>query len=224
MAVLPDSLTKEQKIGFSLLVVFAFLSVGLGLVQIRNTMYGPLALNNEPPVDLKNQVATIDALRYRDTDHDEINDFDELYVYGTSPYLFDTFSYGMSDREVLAKGLPLCPKGQDCVAPAASEQSLAVSDASSTAAALAAQLGEPPPDLVAILQDPKQLRGLLLSGGMDKATLDKINDDQLKLMGGQILAATSTRSQLEQIQRAANVGVGRSSSVSTTLINISPTP
>ena len=222
MAVLPDSLTREQKIGFALLAVFAFLSVGLGLVQIRNTMYGPLALNNEPPVNLKDQVATVDALRYRDTDHDGLNDFDELYVYGTSPYLLDTFSYGMSDKEVIAKGLPLCPKGQDCVAPVSSGELIASNSASSTVAALESQLGPKPPDIMAIFNDPAQLRTLLLSGGMDKETLSKIDDNQLKSIAGQILANTTTRSQLEQIQNAAKTGVVNPATISTTLINISP--
>ena len=115
--VLPGSLSNEQKIGFSLLLVFALLSVGLGTLHIRNTMYAPLALNNAPPINLKDQVNTVDALRYRDTDYDGLTDFDELYVYDTSPYLYDTFSYGLSDKEVVARGLPLCPKGQDCGTP-----------------------------------------------------------------------------------------------------------
>lgn len=200
MAVLPDYLTKEQKIGFGLLVVFAFLCVGLGILQIRNTMYGPFALSNKPPVNIRDQVDTIDALRLRDTDHDELSDFDELYVYGTSPYLYDTFGYGLSDKEVVAKGLPLCPKGQECVTPANSGEVIASADASSTAATLAAQLGEAPPDLTALLTDPVQLRKLLTENGMDQATLKKVTDDQLIQMGKDILSSTTTMSQLQQIQ------------------------
>lgn len=199
-----SSLTKEQKIGFSLLLVFAFLSIGLGVLQIRNTMYGPLSLNNLPPVDAKSKVSTVDALRFRDTDYDGLNDFDELYVYGTSPYLFDTFSYGMSDKEVVAKGLPLCPKGQDCGTPIASGDSqVNGSSASTTAAALQAQLGTPPPDLIATLHDPAQLRQLLLESGLDKTVLQKVSDDQLMLLSNQILSDTSTLDKIRALERAS---------------------
>lgn len=205
MAVLPGNLSKEQKIGFSLLVIFAFLSVGLGALQIRNTMYGPLSLNNKPPVNLKDQVNTIDALRFRDTDHDGLSDFDELYIYGTSPYLYDTFSYGISDKEVIAKNLPLCPQGQDCTTPVATGEAVATTDASTTAANLKAQLGAPPPDLVVSLKDPKALRQMLLEGGMDEATLKKVTDDQLTALAGQVLASTSTMEQLRKLQHLSTV-------------------
>ena len=95
-------LSKEQKIGFILLLFFAFFTIGLGILQIRNTMLAPFALNNKITVAIKDQVNTLEALRYRDTDHDELNDFDELDIYGTSPYLYATFSYGLSDKEVIA--------------------------------------------------------------------------------------------------------------------------
>lgn len=206
MAVRLGNLSKEQKIGFGLLVIFAFLSVGLGVLQIRNTMYGPLSLNNKPPVNLKDQVNTIDALRYRDTDHDELSDFDELYVYGTSPYLYDTFSYDLSDKEVIAKNLPLCPKGQDCATPSVVSEAVATIDASTTAANLKAQLGAPPPDLMATLQDPKALRQMLLEGGLDAGTLKKITDDQLTALAGQILASTSTIEQLRKLQNLTAAG------------------
>lgn len=217
MAVLPGNLSKEQKIGFSLLVVFAFLSVGLGTLQIRNTMYGPLSLNNKPPVNLKDQVNTIDALRYRDTDHDGLSDFDELYIYGTSLYLYDTFSYGISDKEVIAKNLPLCPKGQDCATPSVVSEAVAATDASTTAANLRAQLGAPPPDVTASLQNPATLRQMLINAGMDKATLQKVTDDQLRALADQVLASTSTMAQLRQLQNFG--GPGATSTATTTTHN-----
>jgi hypothetical protein len=205
MAALTGSLTKEQKIGFGLLLVFAFLSIGLGILQIRNTMYGPLSLNSKPPVDIKNQVAGVDALRYRDTDYDGLNDFDELYVYGTSPYLADTFSYGMSDKEVVEKGLPLCPKGQDCGTPSAGASTQISASASSTAAALQAQLGTPPPDLLATLRDQAQIRKMLRESGLDPKVLENVSDSQLLLLSNQILMDTSTVEKIKQVQQAASL-------------------
>ncbi|HLD60610.1 MAG TPA: hypothetical protein VJA27_00545, partial [Patescibacteria group bacterium] len=110
-----SALRKEQKIGFFLLLIFALLTVGLGALQIRNTMYAPFALNNKVPSILKDEVNNIEALSFRDTDFDELNDFDELYVYNTSPYLPDTDSDGIRDKKELEGGTnPLCAEGKDC--------------------------------------------------------------------------------------------------------------
>ena len=108
-------LSKEQKIGFILLLAFAIFAIGLGIMQIRNTMYSRFALNDKVPFHLKDQVNTVDALRFRDTDKDSLTDFDELYVYGTSPYLADTDSDGILDGEEIKRGInPNCAEGQDC--------------------------------------------------------------------------------------------------------------
>ena len=183
-------LSKEQKIGFTLLLVFALMSVSLGILKIRNTLYAPFALNNKVPANLKDEVNSVDALRFRDTDNDDLTDFDELYVHGTSPYLFDTFAYGMSDKEVIAKGLPLCPKGQDCGT--GSGEELPVFAASSSLYIQEPILGDIPLDLNAALSDPKQLRQMLIGAGMDDSILKKISDADLVLMVRQIMSTNSS--------------------------------
>src|SRR3989338_5383798 len=108
-------LSKERKIGFILLLFFGILAITFGFVQIRNTMFAPFALNTKvPPLD-KELINDANALRFRDTDKDGINDFDELYVYTTSPYLADTDSDGTPDAKEIAEGTdPVCPKGKVC--------------------------------------------------------------------------------------------------------------
>lgn len=55
------------------------------------------------------------VLKQRDTDQDGLSDFDELYIYQTSPYLADTDSDGMTDiDEIKNQGDPTCPSGQNC--------------------------------------------------------------------------------------------------------------
>ena len=193
-------LTKEQKIGFGLLLVFAILTVGLGVLQIRNTLYAPFALTNTVPLVLKDSVVNnIDALRFRDTDIDELSDFDELYLYGTSPYLYDTFGYGISDKEVIAKGLPLCPKGQDCAGAVNSGVGVPTESATSTVAVITPSPGEAPPDLIKMLRDPATVRQMLLDGGTDKKILDKISDAELMSLAGQVLSSSSTLQSLRAI-------------------------
>ncbi|HQL52942.1 MAG TPA: hypothetical protein PLX01_03040 [Candidatus Magasanikbacteria bacterium] len=111
------NLSKEQRTGFVLLLVFAVLVIVLGLLQIRNTIYNPFAINflvyDEEAVihDTEGRLKSID------TDGDGLSDWDELYVYKTSPYLADTDSDGINDKDELDKGMnPLCnEKSGECV-------------------------------------------------------------------------------------------------------------
>ncbi len=191
-------LSSERKWGFVLLLIFGILSVGLGMLQIRNSLYGPLALNNKVSPELKNEINSIDALRLRDTDHDGLTDFDELYVYTTSPYLYDTFSYGISDKEVITKGLPLCPKGQDCSTPIASGGAVP-SVGSSTVPVALPNPGAPPLDILKTLTDPAQIRQMLISSGTDPKLLTKISDAELMVIVKDVLSNTSTMQSLQSL-------------------------
>lgn len=178
-------LSVEQKTGFVLLLIFAVTGLTLGMLQIRNTLIAPFALDSTVPTSVKDLVNDIDAQRLRDTDHDGLSDYDELYVEGTSPYLYDSFSYGMSDKEVVSKGLARCANaGKNCT------------DASSpvgmsTSSVATSGLEEAPPDLEEILQDPDQIRKLLVETGMEKEVLDKINDNELMGLVAQLIVSST---------------------------------
>ena len=200
-AVPPSHFSPEQKTGFVLLLIFSFIAIGLGFLQIRNTMYEPFALSNKIPVTLKDQVNTPDALRFRDTDKDGLSDFDELYVYGTSQYLYDTFGYGLSDKEVVAKGLALCPgAGKNCqtaaVSPGLSTTSTPASSAIVSSGAIQdATLADPNAgaiDIAAILSDPSQVREILVQGGVDKNVLKNITDAELLKTVQNIVSSSSS--------------------------------
>jgi hypothetical protein len=182
------SLSKEQKIGFVLLLCFAILTVGLGILQIRNNMFAPFALNNSVPPDLKDKVNDQLALQYRDTDLEGLSDFDELYVYGTSPYLADTDSDGLTDKQEIESGKdPICAEGKTCVA-----EEVAATTSTPTAAGGVQNPGEPPVDFNKLLNDPAELRKVLSSSGMDKKILDSYTDQQLMQMVGDTMQAVST--------------------------------
>ena len=68
------------------------------------------------PIVLEDKSGVIENLNsIKDTDSDGISDYDERYIYGTSPYLADTDSDGISDYdEILAGQEPLCT-GDECI-------------------------------------------------------------------------------------------------------------
>ncbi len=60
----------------------------------------------------------IEALKTKDTDHDGISDYDELYIYRTSPFLEDSDSDGIPDLVEIQNGTdPNCPQGKTCREP-----------------------------------------------------------------------------------------------------------
>lgn len=184
-----QGLQKGQKIGVVLLSIFSVFAVGLGFLKIRNTMYAPFALNNGVPYTTKEDINTNEALIYRDTDKDGLNDFDELYVYITSPYLADTDSDSIDDKVEVDKGSdPLCPQGQNCNSPILTGEGLVSASVSST-------LLEPVPagqDLSSSLSSPAEIRKMLLANGFDQKLLEQTSDLDLMSMVKEILNSTST--------------------------------
>ena len=69
-----------------------------------------------------------DALKLADTDGDGVNDYDEQYVFRTSPYLEDSDSDGFPDGKEIAEGYdPNCPRGKTCRATSATSNAPAPS-------------------------------------------------------------------------------------------------
>ncbi|MFH1667480.1 MAG: hypothetical protein ABH884_00445 [Candidatus Komeilibacteria bacterium] len=57
----------------------------------------------------------VEALKKMDTDQDGLSDYLEQYVYGTSAYIEDTDSDGVSDKDEVITGQdPMCAQGTDC--------------------------------------------------------------------------------------------------------------
>lgn len=186
MADLTNRLSHEQKIGLVLLSAFVLLAVTLGLIQMRNTIYKPFALNTSIPPLLSSQVNTPDALRYRDTDGDGLNDFDELYVYGTSPYLEDTDSDGISDYdEVMSGKNPLCPEGQDCAVNITVDGST-IPGKPNVEAVFDYEF---PSDFQQLLMEPNNIRMLLLEAGLDSSLVEKLSDQELTEMANEIFSS-----------------------------------
>ncbi|MBT4120800.1 MAG: hypothetical protein HOA57_02980 [Candidatus Magasanikbacteria bacterium] len=205
-------LTREQKTGFVLLLVFAILVVGLGMLQIRNTIYGPFVINltqtNYDEASLFQDETT--RLQSIDTDHDGLNDYEELNFYETSPYLPDTDSDGLSDKmEIEQSTDPLCPEGGDC------GLFLDVPVMSTTTDAIISPLAEisdpvgylenfsqgiSTEDLSESFKDMEKMRELLLKTGMiDETELSNLTNEELGVIIDEILISQTAGSFGEEI-------------------------
>lgn len=197
----PGAWTKEQKTGFVLLLVFALLTVGLGFVQMRNTIYGPFALRAETNGPSTAALGSEEErLQQADTDHDGLSDYDEINLYNTSAYLPDTDSDKKTDSEEISAGKdPNCPEGTICgdetiIATSTlgiyepgvgtNNPGLQILENYGTALGGANPTGGSNTaintDITALVNNPAQLRAqLIASGQVTKETLDKIDDATL---------------------------------------------
>lgn len=125
------------------------------------------AANLNASLTTNSDVANLLELQKKDTDLDTISDYDELYVYKTSPYIADSDSDGYPDGEEVKNNQdPNCPAGQVC-------NNSPVASASSTAPAL--------PESADNLTS-NQIRSLLLQSGATEQELKNISDSELQKM------------------------------------------
>ena len=129
----------------------------------------------------------------RDTDGDTLNDYDELMIFKTSPYLKDTDSDGIDDAtETLSGDNPNCPRGKSCellIQLPASElpgglTAPATDPKEALQQLLIATSAQPkdPATLIAALESlsVKELRELALSSGVPKEQVETLSDTDLR--------------------------------------------
>jgi len=112
-----DSLSPHQKLSLSVVVIIGITTLVFGLFQLNRAIVEPLAIKNKLHFKTSEEVkeARIAALKAQDTDGDGLNDYDELYMFRTSPFLADSDSDGLSDGEEVAQSSdPNCPRGVSC--------------------------------------------------------------------------------------------------------------
>ncbi|MBU2541971.1 hypothetical protein KJ785_00215 [Patescibacteria group bacterium] len=195
-------LTREQKTGFVLLLVFACLVVSLGFLQIRNNIFSPFVINLDKVNYDEGSLFQDEDTRLQsiDTDHDGLNDYEELNFYETSPYLADTDSDGLLDKLEIDQGTnPLCAEGEACDFTA----DIIPVDTSTSTDIIFSPLNEitnpeayleeiskgiTPEDVTASFEDPKKMRELLLKTGViSQEELDQVSDEELNLIITEVL-------------------------------------
>ncbi len=194
-------LTREQKTGFVLLLIFACLVMSLGVLQIRNNIFSPFIIHLTETEYEESSLFQDEAVRLQsiDTDHDGLNDYEELNFYETSPYLPDTDSDGLRDKLEIEQGTnPLCPEGEDC---GLLLDIPVISTTTDMITSPLAEISDPvsyleefsqgvnPEDLAASFTDMDKMRELLLKTGMiDEAELNNLSNEELEQIINEILA------------------------------------
>lgn len=116
-------LPQESRFAIGVLSIVGIGVLGFSAAYLRLRITGPFFV---PLAVVKQSTAQYDELlaqnnqdlelRKKDTDRDGLNDYSELRIYKTSPYLADSDSDGLTDALEISQGQdPNCPKGQQCV-------------------------------------------------------------------------------------------------------------
>ncbi|MFH1677407.1 MAG: hypothetical protein ABH888_01190 [Patescibacteria group bacterium] len=199
-------LTKKHKIAAGVLAVFGMFVIVMWVRQFRQNINAPFSFYKESANQQNTDTSCTGSgcggnneedLRFTDSDKDGLFDWDELNIYGTSPYLEDSDSDGFNDKDEIDKGAdPNCPEGKDCYEtdkePLKAEESDSNKDAMNQNDDLLNNLinqnsSDPATNQALELQNilsgqlnsASDLRRILIEFGMDKETLDKISDEDL---------------------------------------------
>jgi hypothetical protein len=179
-----NDLPRPQKIAVIIFAILAVVIVVFWIWQIRAQINQPFA----PNVATTSPATNIDlVLQNRDTDGDGLSDYDEIYVNKTSPYLEDSDSDGIPDKQEILQGTdPNCPQGKNCsAAPASGVGNPATSSRPNSSVSSTTPLNSSGLDQAALQSalngqiDAATLRQLLLASGAKKEDLDLISDADL---------------------------------------------
>ena len=213
------TLSSEQKAAFVLLTFLGLGGIVLGFLSFGANIRRPFdlqiakSINDAPYLTIdQRDAAEKEAQKVRDTDSDGLTDYDELYVFRTSPYISDTDSDGIDDKtEAFAGTNPNCPEGKVCGGV------VATSDVANTAPTIIAVPGSmvaglsASPDVTQHFNTPEdiqnyvksitasQIRTSLLAAGVPQDKLDAITDEQMKRLFEQTITDANKTGQLDQI-------------------------
>ncbi len=168
--------SKRQKRMAIVFILFAAILVVFGIIKIVDQIRSPFDFS----VESSQEAITELDQALLDSDGDGLSDYDELYIYQTSPYLEDSDSDGLSDFEEVSQGSnPNCPVGENCLT---SEITSSEENPLTGLNYLEETVSEGVEENVEVnLNDmtPALLREILLESGYEASVLEQISDEDL---------------------------------------------
>ncbi len=196
------SLPKPQRTAFLFLSALSLGVIVLWVWQFHSRLTSPFSIPGSN--NTENSLNTDDfmlALSNMDSDGDGLTDNEETNLYGTSPFLEDSDSDGISDRAEIENGTnPNCAPGQQCnvqdipVLTTTASNTATISTATATVTADSGNSDS----LQAMMSgqaNAAQLRALLLDSGADAGMLQQLSDEDLIETYQEMLAGQSGVSQ-----------------------------
>lgn len=211
-----DEFSSKQKIAGLFLLLLTVFVLSMWVMQMRDNLSISSSAKRSAATSKEGDASTCQGAecqaqyeasqRQKDTDRDGLSDYDELKVYGTSPYIEDSDSDGLNDKTEIDRGSnPSCPEGRECVdsfvsggaqssslnegleamrsLPEPEELLNSASTSSGSATAKSINADEVPnADLQAVLSGQAtaaQVREAMLKSGANPDMLKDISDEQL---------------------------------------------
>ncbi|MFH1047859.1 MAG: hypothetical protein V1738_06160 [Patescibacteria group bacterium] len=205
-----NSLTPHQKLSLGVVIVIGLTTLVFGLFQIRRSIIEPLEIKNranfKTPAEVEEE--RIANLKLQDTDSDSLNDYDELYLFRTSPFLADSDSDGINDgTEVANSSNPNCPQGSNCLMARTNDSGTGATttstppnlapDQESVSLAMDRVFGDldelTPETMMERLNSlqPAELRQFMLDIGAPAELIDQADDNMLKQIFQETMGAMS---------------------------------
>jgi hypothetical protein len=216
------TLSKEQKVGLSFVVLCGLGAMILGGLYLWRHVASPFSISYTGPQLLlraEEKSAKEELEKKTDTDGDQISDYDEKNVYGTSPYIADTDSDGVSDSMEITNGQdPNCAKGKTCdsilqdenafrdagtsgtfvdvEAPVEPQMPSELGGNDTSPSVEAAKNGLLDPEAIAKLQNlsTAEVRALLISSGADPDSVAALSEDDVRALYQELLQQISDAS------------------------------
>lgn len=185
----------EDRMTTVALVVIGGLTLVLGVFNIRQTIkasfFGDLGASD---ISLnQDEQDQLNSLHFKDTDADEVTDYDELYVYNTSPYLMDSDSDGTDDKTEIAEGTDPNCAGADCLQVRGGNQTTATTNTPVITANTPAVTNSTQTETSAA-PSATEIRKVLLNAGVPQEVLDQTDDTTLIQLYKETLAETGSTS------------------------------
>ena len=188
-------LNNHHKLFLFLLSILGFSGIMFGVYRVYDSLYGTLRLPEDERISFtesesQNETALVSSiltLQTKDTDDDGLTDYEELYSYGTSPYLKDSDSDGFPDLAELKGGTdPLCHKDQNCNLSRSSDTTI-LNELNAQLPVYPAALDSPNGNTGTSLTAPVsktmsgvELRALLKQSGFPEEQLNTLSDEELE--------------------------------------------